>query len=114
MPSQKTRNPFAGQLVTLPPNLLPHNGFRGVGGAKTSGSLGNMVDMPKIVPATDVDLRLCAVGAELALARAALETATDRARAAAREAAKAGVSERAISRALGVARSRTLRRWLGK
>jgi hypothetical protein len=81
------------------------------------GSLGNM-------PANDfeverfrldgVELRLHLVGLELLAAREALAAQTELARAAAVDAAEAGVSERAIARALGVARSRTVRRWLGK
>jgi hypothetical protein len=54
------------------------------------------------------------VGCELAAAREALAAHVEVARCAALDAASAGVSERAIADALGVARSRTVRRWLGK
>jgi predicted transcriptional regulator len=70
--------------------------------------------MAKIAPVSMFELQLCAVGTELALARAVLAAQTELAKAAAVAAAEAGVSEREIARQLGVARSRTVRRWLGK
>jgi transposase len=57
---------------------------------------------------------LHSVGMDLAAARAALDAQTEIARNAARVAAAAGVSERRIAAELGVARSKTVRRWLGK
>jgi hypothetical protein len=78
------------------------------------GSLGNMAKMVKIRSVSMAELTLNAVGAELALAREALAAQTERAKQAAVAAAAAGVSERAIAAELGVARSRTLRRWLNK
>ena len=57
---------------------------------------------------------LRAVGLELFMSRQGLAVQTEIARQAARAAAAAGVSERVIARELGVARSRTVRRWLGK
>lgn len=57
---------------------------------------------------------LHSVGMDLHAAREALAAQTEIAKTAALAAAKAGVSEHAIARELGVARSRTVRRWLGK
>jgi hypothetical protein len=76
--------------------------------------MSNMAKTSDIQPVSDVDLRLCCVGAELTLARQALAVATQNAMAAARDAAAAGLSEVQIAAQLGIARSRTLRRWLGK
>jgi hypothetical protein len=63
---------------------------------------------------TSVIAALRAVGMDLFMARQGLAVQTEIARQAARAAAEAGVSEVAIARELGVARSRTVRRWLGK
>lgn len=57
---------------------------------------------------------LHAVGMDLAAARETLAAQTAIARNAAQVAAAAGVSERRIAAELGVARSKTVRRWLGK
>lgn len=57
---------------------------------------------------------LHSVGVDLHAAREALAAQTEIARNAARVAAAAGVPERRIAAELGVTRSRTLRRWLGK
>jgi hypothetical protein len=80
-------------------------------GLKTGVALAAMED---VVPASDYELALCSIGPELALARQTLAAATEKAKTAARAAAAAGISERAIAAGLGVARSRTVRRWLGK
>jgi hypothetical protein len=57
---------------------------------------------------------LHSVGMDLHAARAALAAQVEIAKTAARVAAAAGVSERRIASELGVARSKTVRRWLGK
>jgi transposase-like protein len=54
------------------------------------------------------------VGTELAAAREVLAYYTELAKTAARDAAEDGVPEALIARELGVARSPTVRRWLGK
>jgi hypothetical protein len=79
-----------------------------------SGSLGNMANAMKIRPVSVIEVQLEAIGAELAAAREVLAYHTEVAKAAALDAAELGVSERSIAAALGVARSRTLRRWIGK
>ena len=70
--------------------------------------------MAKMRPASSLIDVLRTVGMDLDLARQSLDIATEIAKTAARDAAQAGLSERLIARELGVARSRTLRRWLGK
>jgi hypothetical protein len=64
--------------------------------------------------ATNVITGLRIVGMDLAAARAALDAQLEIARNAARVAAAAGMPETVIARELGVARSKTVRRWLGK
>jgi hypothetical protein len=54
------------------------------------------------------------IGMDLAGAREALAAQVEIARSAACVAAAAGMSEAQIARELGVTRSRTIRRWLGK
>lgn len=61
-----------------------------------------------------IDDQLASAAADLAVARAGLVRAKDAAKAAAVAAHKAGHSEVAIAKALGVDRANTLRRWLGK
>ena len=69
-------------------------------------------DLFAAVP-SEADLVLSAAAAELEIAKQVTEAATDQARAAVRDAAAAGLSERSIADALGVTRA-VVRRWLGK
>lgn len=66
------------------------------------------------MPTSTIEDGLHSVGMDLQAARAVLAAQTEIARNAARVAAEAGMPETQIARELGVARSRTLRRWLGK
>jgi hypothetical protein len=62
----------------------------------------------------DAEAALYMAGVDLACARQALDAQTEIARAVARAAAAAGVAETVIAAELGVARSPTVRAWLGK
>ena len=62
----------------------------------------------------NLDERIADAAAELAAARAHLDSAKVAAIAVAKEAHAAGVSEVELAGLLGVDRARTLRRWLGK
>ncbi|OBK74856.1 hypothetical protein A5651_08120 [Mycobacterium sp. 1274761.0] len=105
---------MTGQWALEEGVTLCANEFHALMTTRIGCSMSNMAKMREIHPVSDTDLRLCAVSAELTLARQALAVATQNAMAAARDAAAAGQSEVQIAAQLGIARSRTLRRWLGK
>lgn len=71
-------------------------------------------DDPHDLDAEVLQRRLAEAACSLATARQNWTDATEHAAQVAREAAAAGMNEVRLARLLGVDRSRTLRRWLGK
>ena len=72
------------------------------------------IAVPEDPEAEVLHRRLTEAARSLATARQNWTDATDHAAQVAREAAAAGMNEVRLARLLGVDRSRTLRRWLGK